>query len=116
MVLSASARTLIYQTKAAAPLAEPIRIPGPGRPWTADDLLALADAEEHYELVGGDLMMMSPASPTQGRYAARLVVALASYLEEHELGEVYTAEPGFELQTEPELRRRYRITWPPERA
>jgi Uma2 family endonuclease len=102
MTLSASTRTLIYQAKAATPLAEPIRIPGPGRPWTADDLLALADAEEHYELVGGDLIMMSPASPTQGRYAARLVGALALYLEEHELGEVYTAEPGFELQTEPE--------------
>jgi len=102
MVLSASARTLIYQAKVDTPLAEPIRIPGPGRPWTADDLLALADAEEHYELVRGDLMVMSPASPTQGRYAARLVGALISYLEEHEQGEVYTAEPGFQLRTEPE--------------
>ncbi len=102
MALSASAKTLIYQAKATAPLVEPIRIPGPGRPWTADDLLALADAEERYELVGGDLMMRSPASPIQGRYAARLVGALASYLEEHELGEVYTAEPGFELRARPE--------------
>ena len=81
---------------------EPVRIPGDGRPWTADDLLALADDENQYELVRGELMMMSPASPVQGRYAARLVGALGAYVEEHEWGEVYTAEPGFELQPEPE--------------
>jgi Uma2 family endonuclease len=91
----------IQQAAAAAPLAEPIRISGPGRPWTVDDLLALTGVEGRYELVRGDLVMMSPASPTQGRYAARLVAALEQYLEAHDLGETYTAEPGFELQPEP---------------
>lgn len=100
---STSLADLIQQAVAASPLAEPIRIPSPGRPWNVDDLLALAGAEGHYELVRGELVMMSPASPTQGRYAARLVAALERYLEEHELGEVYTAEPGFELQPEPNL-------------
>jgi hypothetical protein len=42
--------------------AEPIIVPRPGRPWTVADLLALADDEQHYELVRGDLLMMSPAS------------------------------------------------------
>jgi len=46
--------------------------------------------------------MMSPASPVQGRYASRLNGVLLNYVEEHDLGEVYTAEPGFELQPEPE--------------
>ena len=86
----------------ASPLAEPMRIPRPGRPWTVDDLLALSGDENRYELVRGDLLMMSPASPVQGRYASRLVGALDNYVFEHDLGEVYTAEPGFELVSGPE--------------
>lgn len=86
----------------SAPRAEPFLIPRRGRPWTVADLFALADHEYHYELVRGDLIMMSPASPVQGRYAARLGSALQSYVEDHNLGEVYTAEPGFILQPETE--------------
>jgi Uma2 family endonuclease len=97
-----STSKLIPSILSSAPLAEPIRVPRPGRPWTIADLLALADDENRYELVRGDLMMMSPASPVQGRYAARLTYALGGYVDGHELGEVYTAEPGFELQPEPE--------------
>lgn len=85
-----------------APLAEPIRVPRPGRSWTVADLFALADYEKHFELVRGDLMMMSPASPKHGRYASRLNGALGPYVDEHDLGEVYTAEPGFLLHPEPE--------------
>ena len=62
------------------PLAEPIRIPGPGRPWTAHDLWALTGDEKRYELVRGELLMLSPASPVQGRYASRLVDALDNYV------------------------------------
>jgi hypothetical protein len=50
---------------ASAPLAEPIRLPRPGRPWTVLDLLVLSGDENRYELSRGDLIMMSPASPTQ---------------------------------------------------
>jgi Uma2 family endonuclease len=103
-IMVASREKLIPPIPASALLAEPIRLPRPGRPWTADDLLALADDENHYELVRGDLIMMSPASPTQGRYAARLTGALVDYVDEHKLGEVYTAEPGFELQAEQVIR------------
>lgn len=84
------------------PPAEPIRLPRPGRPWTVTDLLTLADDENSYELIRGDLIMMSPASPVQGHYASRLNHALWGYVDEHNLGEVYTVEPGFELQSEPE--------------
>src|ERR1700752_5303554 len=86
----------------SAPLAEPVRLPRPGRPWTIADLLARAAEENRYELVRGDLLMMSPASPVQGRYAGRLTAALVVYVDDHDLGEVYTAEPGFELQPEPD--------------
>jgi Uma2 family endonuclease len=85
-----------------APLAEPVVLPRPGRSWTAADLLKLADSEFHFELVRGDLLMMSPASPVQGRYAARLAAALLIYVEEQDMGEVYVAEPGFRLQSSPD--------------
>ena len=87
---------------ATVPRAEPVRVLRHDRPWKEADLLALADDERHYELVRGDLLMMSPASPVQGRYAERLSRALGQYVEDHDLGEVYTAEPGFELAAEPE--------------
>lgn len=83
-------------------VAEPIIVPRPDRPWTVADLQQLAGREERYELVRGDLLMMSPASPKQGRYAMRLGSALQQHVEAHDLGEVYTAEPGFQLQPEPE--------------
>ncbi|MFH2010085.1 MAG: Uma2 family endonuclease [bacterium] len=85
-----------------APRAEPVRLKKAGRPWTIADLMALADDENHYELVRGELMMMSPASPRHGRYASRLVSALGTHVEQDDLGEVYTAEPGFVLHQEPE--------------
>ncbi len=88
---------------ATVPCAEPVLVPRHGRPWTEADLLALADDERHYELVRGDLLMMSPASPVQGHYAARLIGALQPYVEDNDLGAVYTAEPGFTLESEPEL-------------
>ncbi|RLC62352.1 MAG: hypothetical protein DRI48_09665, partial [Chloroflexi bacterium] len=69
--------------------------------WTADDLLAFADDENRYELVRGELIMTPPASVRHGKYAARLVRMLSTHVAEHELGEVYTAEPGFELESEP---------------
>jgi len=86
----------------SAPLAEPVRLPRPGRPWTIADLIARSNEENRYELVRGDLLMMSPASPAQGRYASRVDRVLGGYVDEHDLGEVYTAEPGFELQPEPD--------------
>lgn len=85
----------------SAPLAEPVKLPRLNGSWKADDLWAFADSENSYELVRGELFVMSPASPVQGRYAARLIGPLQLYVEEHDLGEVYTAEPGFELQLGP---------------
>lgn len=83
-------------------IAEPVVIPPPnGHTWTIDDLDALAGDEHRYELVEGDLYMMTPASPQQGRYASRLTVDLGAYVESHDLGEVYVAEPGFALEPDP---------------
>jgi Uma2 family endonuclease len=87
---------------ASAPLAQPVVVSHPDQPWTAERLLKLADTDMRFELVRGTLLMMSPASPVQGRYAARITAALVAYLDEHDLGEVYTAEPGFKLQSAPQ--------------
>jgi Uma2 family endonuclease len=92
----------IADTLAGAPVAEPVRLHRPGQPWTIADLEALGGSEHHYELVRGDLMIASPASPQQGRYASRLIHALVDFVDEHDSGEVYTAEPGFVLKPEPE--------------
>lgn len=69
--------------------------------WTVDDLLAFADDENHYELVRGELVMTPPASARHGKFAARMVRVLSTHIAEHELGEVYTAEPGFQLASDP---------------
>ena len=55
---STSLADLIQQAVAATPLAEPISIPGPSRPWNVDDLPALAGAKGHYELVRGALILV----------------------------------------------------------
>ncbi len=66
-MLSLQEMPLIITLPTSARLAEPVRIPQQGRPWTADDLLALADDSNRYELIKGELFVMSPASPVQGR-------------------------------------------------
>ena len=95
-------------TQSVLPVIAPMpvrRRPPQEKIWTAQDLLALADDENRYELVRGRLTMMTPASTRHGKFAARLVGALVSYIEKHSLGEVYTAEPGFELESDPQTIR-----------
>lgn len=87
---------------ASTPHAEPIIIPRVGRPWKIADLYKLADDERRFELVRGNLIMMSPASPVQGRFAERLSRVLGQYVEDNDLGEVYVSEPGFELRPDPD--------------
>ncbi len=81
---------------------EPTIIPPPGRPWTADDLLAL-DHADHYqdELVRGELYQMSSASPHHSRYKVRVIVAISKYLEAQPIGEVFSGDAGFEIQSAP---------------
>ena len=81
---------------------EPIRVPRPGRPWTLADLIRVSEEENRYELVRGDLLMMTPATPVHGRYAARLSSTLSNHVDANDLGEVYVSEPGFLLQAEPD--------------
>jgi Uma2 family endonuclease len=75
------------------------------RATTAGQLAALADDGQRYELVEGELQMMSPAGNVHGRIAARLTAILWNHVERHQLGVVYAAETGFLLSRDPDTVR-----------
>jgi Uma2 family endonuclease len=73
---------------------------------TADELLALPSfvngSDRRYELIKGVLKVMSPTKPLHGVVCARLAARLVSFIEEHDLGEVFGAETGFLVETDPD--------------
>jgi Uma2 family endonuclease len=68
---------------------------------TAEQLLAAGDIGP-CELVGGELMMMSPAGSRHGRVAMRVGSAIESHANEHQLGAVFAAETGFIIERNPD--------------
>lgn len=79
--------------------------PAASAPVTADQLLQLPENGTRYELVKGDLIEMSPASPRHGRIAMRIGALLEQYVRQQKLGVVYPAETGFKLQENPDTVR-----------
>ena len=61
---------------------------------SADQLYALPDDGNRYELITGDLIMMSPAGSEHGWIAGRIFVRLATHVEDLDLGRAYAAETG----------------------
>ena len=55
----------------------------------------------HCELIGGELIMMSPAGFDHGRFASRIVAALENYVARRKSGVVTTAEAGFQIAHDP---------------
>ena len=72
---------------------------------TADELLRLPDDGKRYELVEGTLNEMSPAGTEHGLIAMKAGVILYQYAHERGLGEVFAAETGFVLSSEPDTVR-----------
>jgi Uma2 family endonuclease len=66
-------------------------------PMTVDDLLALPQDEWMYELVEGRLVRMPASGGEASRLAARLVIALGSFVETHGLGAVTGADGEYNL-------------------
>jgi Uma2 family endonuclease len=69
---------------------------------TAEALAALPDDGRRYALIAGELRTMTPAGDDHGRYAMRLSIPLGAHIFDHELGELYAAETGFQLAADPD--------------
>ena len=69
---------------------------------TADELFVMKDDGFRYDLVKGELRKMSPAGSEHGAIIMRLAVALGQHVEENDLGEVFAAETGFKLASNPD--------------
>ncbi len=72
---------------------------------TAEQLAAMPDNGKRYELVAGELHMMSPAGGRHGRVAFKLGWMLANHVFRDQLGTVYAAETGFLLARDPDTVR-----------
>ena len=74
---------------------------------TADELLVMPPYDENgnqcrFELIRGELKIMSLTKPLHGIVCARLALKLGGFVEEHDLGETFGAETGFLLEHNPD--------------
>ena len=69
---------------------------------TAEELLRLPVDAVHHELVAGELHMAALLDATRGAMTARIAARLGAYVEEHRLGQVYSANTGFLLARDPD--------------
>lgn len=72
---------------------------------TADELLAMPRDGVRRELVDGEVREMPPAGHRQGRVAMRVSTPLHHFVTSGRLGEVYAAETGFRLASDPDTVR-----------
>ena len=72
---------------------------------TATDLMDLPDDGYRYELVHGHLVRDLPPGPRHGAIAFRLALRLGMWAQEQATGEVFAAETGFKLQSDPDTVR-----------
>lgn len=72
------------------------------RMMTAKDLLDMPSDGFRYEIVRGELHKMPPAGRHHGRRAMRIGASLLFWAESSDAGEVYAAETGFLLASDPD--------------
>ncbi|MGH2532065.1 MAG: Uma2 family endonuclease [Thermomicrobiales bacterium] len=70
---------------------------------TAEDVLALAaDSDDHFELIEGELIRMSPATFEHGWVEGLLGRRIGNHAEEHDLGEVFGSSAGYFFSHDPD--------------
>ena len=69
---------------------------------TAEELIKLADDGNHYELVKGELLTVSPPGDEHGAVIMNLTLPLGNYVKENNLGVLRAAETGFKLESNPD--------------
>jgi Uma2 family endonuclease len=69
---------------------------------TAAELFAQPSDGYRYELISGELRMMSPAGGRHGRIAITLAFMLKQHVDANDLGTVYAAETGFLIGRQPD--------------
>ena len=57
------------------------------------------------ELVRGEMIMMSPAGSEHGSVIVNITVALATFVKQHRLGHVFSADTGFQIARDPDTVR-----------
>lgn len=74
--------------------------------YTADDLLKMPERDGvRYELVNGELNVMSPTGGPHGLIVAELTTALHQHVRTHRLGRVFGESTGFWLRRDPDTVR-----------
>ena len=69
---------------------------------TAEELIKLPEDGNHYELIKGELLTMSPPGDEHGAVTMNLTLPLANYVKENNLGVIRAAETGFKLENNPD--------------
>jgi Uma2 family endonuclease len=75
------------------------------RLMTAEELLVMPDDGFRYELVKGELKRMPPTGIEHGRVTMQLAAPLYTHVKLNNLGQVYAAETGFKLASDPDTVR-----------
>lgn len=72
---------------------------------TADDSFCLySHKDEHYELVKGKVVEMTPPGGVRGGIAVNIAIPLGTFVRSHDLGRV-VVESGFHLERQPDTVR-----------
>jgi Uma2 family endonuclease len=69
--------------------------------WTLDEVVQKWGYDVPYEVIDGELRGVSPSFADPGRVAGIITGEVGQFNEEHELGEVITADGGFDLSHHP---------------
>ena len=69
---------------------------------TAEELMNLPDDDLRHELINGELIAMPLPKVPHGRAAKQLGKPLEQFVLDHDLGEVFITEVGFQLTQNPD--------------